>query len=69
MLSTLESYQAHKLACRDLPLAAIHSDGSEIVAVPLNAAFKRGLFVVMNDEKNFHYYTPESVIGDSLLKK
>ncbi len=50
-------------------VAAIHSDGSEIIATPLNAAFKRGLFVVMNDEKNFHYYTPESILGDSLLQQ
>ncbi|MBC7933809.1 MAG: phytase [Rhizobacter sp.] len=50
-------------------VAAMHSDGSEIVAIPLNAAFKKGLFVVMNDEKNFHFYTPEAVLGDSLLNK
>lgn len=48
---------------------AIHSDGSEMVSVPLNSTFKNGLFVVMNDQKNFHYYTPESILGDSLLKK
>jgi len=48
-------------------VAAKQSDGSEMVSTPLNSQFKHGLFVVMNDEKNFHYYTPESVIGDSLL--
>lgn len=50
-------------------VAALHSDGSEMVSIPLNAQFKQGLFVVMNDQKNFHFYTPQSILGDSLLMR
>jgi 3-phytase len=50
-------------------VAAKFSDGSEMTSLALNPQFKHGLFVVMNDEKNFHFYTPESILGDSLLMK
>lgn len=50
-------------------VAAKFSDGSEMTAVAINQQFKHGLFVVMNDEKNFHFYTPEAVLGDSLLRQ
>jgi len=43
-----------------------HSDGSDVVNVPLNAMFKHGLFVVMSDDKTFHYYRWEDIAGKDL---
>ncbi|WP_276168267.1 phytase [Zobellia alginiliquefaciens] len=37
-------------------LSTLETDGCEVVTVPLNATFKNGLFVAMNDEKNFYFY-------------
>lgn len=45
---------------------ATHSDGSDVVSVPLNATFKHGLFVVMSDDKTFHYYRWEDIAGKQL---
>lgn len=45
---------------------ASHSDGSDVVSVPLNAQFKHGLFVVMSDDKTFHYYKWEDIAGKEL---
>ncbi|MEM7484784.1 MAG: phytase [Bacteroidota bacterium] len=37
-------------------LSTHETDGCEVVTVPLNDTFKNGLFVAMNDEKNFYFY-------------
>ncbi|WP_133674101.1 phytase [Maribacter caenipelagi] len=37
-------------------LSTTETDGCEAVTVPLNDMFKNGLFVAMNDEKNFYFY-------------
>lgn len=50
-------------------VTAGHSDGSEVVNVPLNATFKHGLFVVMSDDKTFHYYRWEDIAGKELKIK
>lgn len=42
-------------------VAASHSDGSDMVSTPLDSTFKHGLFVVMSDDKTFHYYRWEDV--------
>ncbi|RFS20751.1 3-phytase [Chitinophaga silvatica] len=42
-------------------VAATHSDGSDLVNIPLNETFKHGLFVVMSDDKTFHYYRWEDI--------
>ncbi len=47
-------------------VAAGHSDGSDVVNVPLNATFKHGLFVVMSDDRTFHYYRWEDIAGKQL---
>jgi 3-phytase len=47
-------------------VAAGHSDGSDVVSVPLNETFKHGLFVVMSDDKTFHYYRWEDIAGKEL---
>jgi 3-phytase len=37
------------------------TDGCEVVTVPLNNQFPNGLFVAMNDEKNFYFYDLEKL--------
>ena len=37
-------------------LTTLETDGCEVVTVPLNNQFPNGLFVAMNDEKNFYFY-------------
>ncbi|MCG2616178.1 phytase [Terrimonas sp. NA20] len=54
---------------RTVKVAAHESDGSESVSVPLGPDFPKGIFVAMSDERTFHYYKPEQLLGDSLLKK
>ncbi|MEO7212986.1 phytase [Mucilaginibacter sp.] len=44
-------------------VSARQSDGSDVVNVALNATFKHGLFVVMSDDKTFHYYRWEDIAG------
>lgn len=39
-----------------LNLTTKQTDGCEVVTVPLNGQFPNGLFVAMNDEKNFYFY-------------
>jgi 3-phytase len=51
---------------RTVRVAAHISDGSEITHQNLGGAFRRGLFVAMSEEKTFHYYRPEDVLGSLL---
>ena len=44
-----------------IDLGTKETDGCEVVSVPLNATFKTGLFVAMNDEKNFYFYDLEKL--------
>ncbi len=37
-------------------LSTLETDGCDVVTVPLNDTFKNGLFVAMNDEKDFFFY-------------
>jgi 3-phytase len=37
-------------------LSTLETDGCEVVTVALGAKFSNGLFVAMNDEKNFYFY-------------
>lgn len=55
----------HKLL-KVVTVAANHSDGSDIVSIPLNDTFKHGLFVVMSDDRTFHYYRWEDIAGKDL---
>ena len=50
-------------------VAARQSDGSDVVNIPLNDTFKHGLFVVMSDDKTFHYYRWEDIAGKELSVK
>ena len=58
----------HKLL-KVINVAARQSDGSDVVNVPLNSTFKHGLFVVMSDDKTFHYYRWEDIAGKELKVK
>ncbi|WP_410221352.1 phytase [Pedobacter sp.] len=55
----------HKLV-KIVNVAANQSDGSDVVNIPLNGTFKHGLFVVMSDDKTFHYYRWEDIAGKEL---
>lgn len=58
----------HKLL-KVVNVQAHQSDGSDVVNVPLNKTFKHGLFVVMSDDKTFHYYRWEDIAGKALKVK
>ncbi|ASZ12986.1 phytase [Chitinophaga pendula] len=47
-------------------VSANHSDGSDVVAIPLNETFRHGLFVAMSDNKTFHLYRWEDIAGKTL---
>lgn len=51
---------------RAVKVAAHFSDGSDVTNVPLNAQFPHGLFVAMSDNKTFHYYRWEDMLGKEI---
>jgi 3-phytase len=51
---------------RKVTVKANHSDGSDVVSVPLDAKFRNGLFVAMSDDKTFHLYRWEDIAGKDL---
>jgi len=40
------------------------SDGSDILNMPLNKAFPKGIFVAMSSDRTFQFYRLEDLIGD-----
>ena len=44
-------------------LTTRETDGCDVVTVPLNDTFSNGLFVAMNDEKNFYFYDLDKVLN------
>ncbi|NIG57493.1 phytase [Chitinophaga sp. Cy-1792] len=62
---TADKPYQHELV-KVVKVAASHSDGSEVVNMPLDSTFKHGLFVVMSDDKTFHYYRWEDIAGEDL---
>ena len=62
---TAKNPYAHELL-KIVKVLANHSDGSDVVNVPLNETFKHGLFVVMSDDRTFHYYRWEDIAGKKL---
>ncbi|QCX40711.1 phytase [Aureibaculum algae] len=46
---------------KSLNLGTLETDGCEVVTVNLNGKFKMGLFVAMNDEQNFKFYSLEAL--------
>ncbi|TPG65962.1 phytase [Hymenobacter nivis] len=51
---------------RAVKVAAHFSDGSDVTNVPLNPQFPHGMFVAMSDNKTFHYYRWEDMLGPDL---
>lgn len=51
---------------RKVTVKASHSDGSDVVSIPLSTQFPRGLFVAMSDDKTFHLYRWEDIAGKDL---
>lgn len=47
---------------KSVHLSTLESDGSEVVARPLNSTFTKGLFVAMSTDKTFHYYRWEDLM-------
>lgn len=48
---------------RSVDVLATESDGSDITHVFLNDMFPKGLFVAMSDDKTFHFYRVEDILG------
>lgn len=53
---------------KTVKVKASHSDGSDMVSVPLNDDFKNGLFIAMSDDKTFHLYRWEDIWGNGLKR-
>jgi 3-phytase len=51
-----------------ITVGAQQSDGSETVSVPLNDTFRHGLFIAMSDDRTFHLYRWEDIMGKELPK-
>lgn len=51
----------HKLI-KKVHLSTLESDGSDVVSVPLNNVFKKGVFIAMSTDKCFHYYKWEDIM-------
>ncbi len=47
---------------KSVHLSTLESDGSDVVARPLNSTFTKGLFVAMSTDKTFHYYRWEDLM-------
>ncbi|GMN09782.1 hypothetical protein MTsPCn9_18250 [Croceitalea sp. MTPC9] len=45
-------------------LNTTETDGCEVVTTPLNDTFPNGLFVAMNDEKNFYFYDLNRILDN-----
>jgi 3-phytase len=43
-------------------LSTIETDGCEVVSTPLNDTFNSGLFVAMNNNKNFYFYDLDKIL-------
>lgn len=50
-----------------IQVAAVESDGSEIIANTLGGKFPGGLFVAMSDDQTFHYYAVENLFKSTGL--
>lgn len=68
-------FQLFRREGRDHPLLrvvkvkAVASDGSDITNQPLGPNFPHGLFVAMSDDKTFHFYRPEDIIGPLFIAR
>ena len=47
---------------KSVNLSTTETDGCEVVTVPLNDTFKSGLFVAMNNDKDFYFYDLDKLL-------
>lgn len=47
---------------KQVNLSTLETDGCDVVATPLNAVFPNGLFVAMNDNKDFYFYDLNKIL-------
>ncbi len=59
---TTENPFQHTLV-KVVTVSAQQSDGSETISVPLNKTFRHGLFIAMSDDRTFHIYRAEDILG------
>jgi alkaline phosphatase/myo-inositol-hexaphosphate 3-phosphohydrolase len=59
-------YPHHHELIKKVHVMAVESDGSEASQVAFNQTFRHGLFVAMSDDRTFHFYRVEDIIGDLL---
>lgn len=52
-----------------IKVSATHSDGNDIVSCRIDERFPKGLWVVMSDDKTYHYYSWEQVEPLIISKK
>lgn len=58
---------ASKAFVHRMNLGTTETDGCEVTTTPLGTNFPQGLFVAMNDDKNFHFYD-WGILKDSIQK-
>lgn len=58
---TIENPFEHELV-KIIKVAAHESDGSDIIGKKLNHQFSTGVFVVMSDNRTFHFYKLEDIL-------
>ena len=51
---------------KTVKVAAHFSDGSDVTSVALNKQFPHGMFVAMSDNRTFHYYRWEDILGPNV---
>ncbi|WP_018474748.1 phytase [Echinicola pacifica] len=62
---TAENPNQHELITI-IKTSTLSSDGSELVSLPLNKTFPKGLFVAMSDDRTFQIYRWEDMAGEEL---
>ena len=48
-------------------LSTTETDGCEVVTINMGPDFPDGIFVAMNDDRDFYFYDLRRVLGDSLI--
>lgn len=62
VFSTKDGHKRIKI----IAVSTNESDGSDVIAKPLNEMFSKGLFVAMSDDKTFQFYRLEDLAGPAL---
>ncbi len=59
----LYTREGNNIFLKSVPTMAVESDGNDITSVGLNTTFANGLFVAMSDDRTFHFYRAEDIVG------